>query len=88
MSLQLRSSARIPSGSISPFMRMAPLAFLLLFTLPQHLAEGEGAAPAWRRVPDPSGRAIAVSGSQERGKGLFQHPPIILSLPQLPLPQS
>ena len=43
MSLQLRSSARIPSGSISPFMRMAPLAFLLLFTLPQHLAE---AAPS------------------------------------------
>ncbi|EDL05309.1 chemokine (C-X-C motif) ligand 5 [Mus musculus] len=43
MSLQLRSSAHIPSGSSSPFMRMAPLAFLLLFTLPQHLAE---AAPS------------------------------------------
>ncbi|XP_021019614.1 C-X-C motif chemokine 5 [Mus caroli] len=43
MSLQLRSSARIPSGSSSPFMRMAPLVFLLLFTLPQHLAE---AAPS------------------------------------------
>lgn len=66
MSFQLRSSARIPSRSCSSF---TLLAFLLLFTLPQHRAQGEGAAPAWSRVPDTPQRAIAVSWSQERGKG-------------------
>ncbi|XP_021066976.1 C-X-C motif chemokine 6 [Mus pahari] len=43
MRFQLRSSAGIPSGSSSPFKLLAPLAFLLLFTLPQRLAE---AAPS------------------------------------------
>ncbi|XP_031197954.1 C-X-C motif chemokine 5-like [Mastomys coucha] len=50
MSLQLRSSAGIPSSSSSSFTLLAPLAFLLLLTLPQqqqHLAE---AAPSSARA--------------------------------------
>lgn len=68
MSLLPRRSAHIPGGSRSLF---AVLSFLLLLTLPQHLAEGESKVPAGHTVPDttPPARHRAAGA----GKGLCQH---------------
>lgn len=64
MSLLPRRSAHIPGGSRSLF---AVLSFLLLLTLPQHLAEGESKVPAGHTVPDTPRRL--VTGPQELAKG-------------------
>lgn len=66
MSLLPRRCARIPRGSRSLF---TLLAFLLLLTPSQHLAEGESAGPAGRTAPDTPQRATAVTRSQGLGKG-------------------
>lgn len=68
MSLLPCRAAHIPGGSRSLF---TVLSFLLLLTLPQHLAEGESKEPAGCTVPDtpPPTR----HGAPGAGKGLCQH---------------